>query len=1483
MSFSHLTKTVLADNALNYMRSSRLAKPRGGRRPGTPGQARVPNAPNMPFNQTQPSLFQSNNSNNINGTQQQQDGFGSSNGAQSNQTSQSFPPFNASSNNGFDTQFNAPSGGFSFSAGQTDSVNNPFANVPAPDTGGFSGSIFNMPAQKGMNSFQKFCEAQQPPLFAAHSPFHNDNQNVSTPNESQPSNNPFNVAGSQPPQQQQQSSQQSSSLFPQQQQQQAPGNMFAPQQPATTAKDIFAPSKQSPSQTPSTSFGQDNSIFQQPQSAQPTATNLFAHLGSTQPSVNFGQSSMSSAPEDHSMMSTSPDTSPQTTPFGVPNGSNAKPQASPTKDTIAPGAGLDFFDSIPSSTTQPSVQPSWSLSKDTSTPGAAGSIFDRVSKPTTEASAAPPSNSIDHSTPSGGGGSLFERITKPTMEANTQLPSTPDSANLFKIPQTSNSSNHISASSGDSQPAKKKLFGHSLAPQAAQPPAKSNTSMFSPVKIPDFSQPASKPAQSTSHISSSSLGGQNASRNGQASASKKRKFGTPPDPFEDCTEDERIQLVTGWRLKLHDAGMQKHLRTSPSENEKAMLIKFYRTREEEIKAAKGGPLLSQGPGSKRKAAEEQYADGAQGKKPRFTSSPRNSEGTLSNGTGLTSSQTSNIFKTILGGSKSQASMVNGTGGTKPASASSNTVQYPSLPSSSNDSSEPSLFQPKPSSTPSMPPPSRSTDVSHSQGLAFPGSLYQPPSKSLFAPRTTDDGESAASFKLPAIGLGMPTPSGSSGHFGFKPTSSNGPSSDATKPSAFRVPAFGASASSTQGNPNTFSTTPQTSSESSVDATKAAPASIAVNVGASTASTPGVLSSFTVTPASSSEAPNNASTPSSFKVPTFGAGAAPNFLAQFGKAAEKTAAEAKQKRKAEDYDSDEEDEGTWERKYEEEQRAKKQKLEEISKSKTAKQINGKWQLVATSGDTSASTDTPKEIPSVSSPSIFDQPRVPLTNGHNIFGHLSGEESGAEGSKTGDADDEDDGQDEGHDDDEQNEDENGDGEEVQEDKPDAKEQKASSNPFEARSSRTASPQANATSRSMFDRISKDGNGNPVREGSKPNEKAASSDSGHNSATFGSSGFSTSNSFVKATGGDSDSTTDKPSSTSSTNISGLPSTKSSPTATKLGESPTGDHTWKADSPIRFGNQSNSPTVNVIAPSPSKSPFSGLFGASKTNTTAEPPPKPASSLFSTSPTKAPTTGFGFAITPANAVKPAETANPVGPVTNLSAPSSSAASATKPAVNLFAMPSNTAPLAKAATSLFALPPNNASPAKPTTNFFASPSYTAFPANPTVRSLAPVSNTASGATSRATSPGATTGESANESTADNDDGALPKDDQVDLMLARPGEENEDILFEVKAKAMIYDPASEGDTKWIVKGIGPLRVMKHRETGSTRLLLRAEPSGRITVNAALLKDMTYESTSAKAIRVPIANATGKIDVYTFKVGNDQDAKDLAGILSANRPS
>lgn len=1417
MSFSPLHK-----NMLTPRRVTRLAKPRGGRRPNTHGPIGLPRGTlfqDPGFHQTQPFLSQPNNLSTTNGAQRQ----GSTdllNGSQSSQTSQSFPPFTGGNNTGVNTQFTAPSGGFSFSAGQSTSVNNPFANIPPPATEGFSGSIFNLPPQQKTTAFQRYSQGPQQPLFAAHSPFHNQDQNGSTPGLSKSLNNPFDVNATQ--QQQPSPSQQATTLFPPQQ---SSGNLFSQSQPSTTPTDIFGSFKPVQSQTSSTLFGLGNSTSQQPQSAK-SNMNFFAQSPAPNTLTNVGLDPTSSAPEDHSM--TSPDTSPQTTPSGTMNGANAQPQSSPSKGAATPAAGLSLFDRVSSPANQPSGQPSWSPNKDTSTSGLGGSIFDRV--------------------------------TKPSADTNAQSSPASNSTSIFKFPHPSKTSDNAPAPSGDTQPVKEISAGHSLV-------STSESAGSLPVTVTESTHSASNASQAA-------IGTESAASNAQVVPSKKRKLGSPPDPPQHYTEDQKIQFITGWRLKMHDLGMAKRLRTDPPDNEKALLMKFYRMREEEIKAAKGGPLSGSAPGSKRKALEEQHEDEAQGKKTRLDNSSQDTQGALSNGIGTTSSQTSNLFQDILGSKKGPKGQTNGTSGGKLDSSNASSIQYPSLPTYNGDSSKQSVFSTKPSPTPSMLSPSKATSEDASTSLAFPGTPYQ----------------------SPKTGTGKTTTSGSSNIFSFNPTPSSQAPIEAPKPSVFQqMPKSGASASSAQEMPRNPFTTPQSSSEPSTAAVGATARLVAPNFGVGT--TPTSDSS----PSSGGEATISSSKPPAFKVPTFNAGPATNFLSQFGKKAEKYAEEEKQKRKAEDFDSDEDDEASWNRKFEEEQRKKKQKFEGITKTKVAKLVDGTWQFVAISDDDSLDNATDKEKPSETPLSIFDQPRAPLTNGHNIFAHLSGEDSGAEGSKTGDADDEDeDGHNDGHDD--GDEDPNG-----EKEVPRGRLTTAEEGKLLDRLSRATSPQRNSASQGMFDRKSKDEKDNPVHQTPNSDEKVAVGGFGR---------YSTSNPFGISTDGASNTNTDS--------LFKTPSKSNTETeSAKTDVSPGGDRTWKADSPIKFGNGSSAPAVNVTAPSPAKTPFGGLFGASKSNTTPGSSVKPTSSIFSSSPTKTSPSGFGFAITPATAVKSTDTATPAEPAPGSTTPisksslfakpaanpfaaSSDNALSAKPATNLFSTPSDNATLpkpattlfststdsmslSKPATSLFATPSENTSKpttslfAKSGTNFFSSSSNPPAQANPFLRSLAPPSNPASGATSRATSPGGTTGESANESNADNEPAAPTNEAQLDLMAARPGEEDEDVLFEVKAKAMVYDAASSGDSKWVVKGVGPLRVMKHRNTGKTRFLLRAEPTGRIAVNSAVLKDVKYESISAKAIRLPVANPSGKIDPYTFKVGKDEDAKELARILMESRPN
>ena len=793
--------------------------------------------------------------------------------------------------------------------------------------------------------------------------------------------------------------------------------------------------------------------------------------------------------------------------------------------------------------------------------------------------------------------------------------------------------------------------------------------------------------------------------------------------------EEKIQLVTGYRLKALDMGMRKRLRTASPESELKDLKAFYDERVKLIISAKGGPLGGLPPGSKRKADNDhQEEPDNRSKKSKADDTLRPSPSSLSNGTGQTGSQTSSLFRNILGGTTQAASISKAAD--KPTFVSSNASETPAKSSSEKASAKTPLFIPK---VPELAPlPSQPTSASDSPFKGFSPSV-----------------QGAAASKEPNF---------FSGH---------------------------------QSTVNGLSATTSAS-----EANKPSPS-------ASMAPASGSSSVFAVGPSTNGENGSQPPQAPAFKMPTFGGGAPANFMAQFGAAAQQEANKQKEKRKLEDLDSDE-DEDEWERKYQEEERAKKQKIEHETKGKVLKMVSGKMQWAENNEDVAVDAATSKESALKPPPSVFDQPHAPLANGHNIFGHLSGEDSGAESSKTADADDEDEEYDEDDEDD------------VQDSKkttlisktPQVDNQKAVGNPLPDPSTQAAAPAAPTTTPSLFDRISKDENGNPIRE--IPKSDAKPSIFANLSKT---PSFATSNLFSQAAATSTTSTNGKDSSTPSQglfrNLSSstashsifgkqTSSTSASDSAETSG-SPTGDHTWKPETPIKFGASTGAPAVNVTSPSPSKSPFGGLFGAAKNSTSSESPAKPVFNPFAITPAKTAATGLGFGFTPTNSQ--------------------------------------------------------------------------------VTSLAPPASAISTSTSRATSPGLTTGESANESTAEKDEDDAAKDDQVDLMSGGPGEENEEVLFTVKAKAHGYDHEKK---TWITKGLGPLRLLKHRDTGNTRILMRQDPTGKVVLNSSLLKGLTYEKSSSKQVRVPIVNEEGKIERIVIKVAQDEDAQKLASILSEQQP-
>ena len=505
-----------------------------------------------------------------------------------------------------------------------------------------------------------------------------------------------------------------------------------------------------------------------------------------------------------------------------------------------------------------------------------------------------------------------------------------------------------------------------------------------------------------------------------------------------------------------------------------------------------------------------------------------------------------------------------------------------------------------------------------------------------------------------------------------------------------------------------------------------------------------------------------------KPPTFGSVAPASFLTQFQQKSKDEEQRKKRKAKAEDLDSDE-DEDEWERQYEKDQGAKKQKLEGLAKG--MRYVPGK-------GFQSSEDETEKAVPKelvvnedssnpqsrASSVSVLEQPLQPLPNGMtNIFGHISPVGSGAEGSKTGDADDEDTSS-------EDNQDDNGHrlaSEDLRNDEASSSQSRSPSNLFSPFSvmagSKEVRPPSNEkpASRSLFDRIEKDKDGKPVRQIPAVEEAKASSP------------FS-----IFATG----------------NSSG-----SFPTASPSSQSPSADHTWKNDSPIKFGAAKSQPEVLVTSPGSPKPVVGGLFGKTSPPATSKVPTAPAFSLFQTPIVpKAPEVGFGISI-----------------------------------------------------------------AKPTD------------------SLAPP-DAATKDSSRATSPGASSNAgSVSDSGADAKDKEDElRDEQVDLTQGGPGEEDEVTLFEVKGKALELDAAKK---QWSTKGVGPVRVLKHTDSGKTRILMRQHPSGKVILNAALLSGLNYRYTDKKpkAVEVPFATDSGKLASFTLTVGKAEDASKLASILEENK--
>lgn len=144
------------------------------------------------------------------------------------------------------------------------------------------------------------------------------------------------------------------------------------------------------------------------------------------------------------------------------------------------------------------------------------------------------------------------------------------------------------------------------------------------------------------------------------------------------------------------------------------------------------------------------------------------------------------------------------------------------------------------------------------------------------------------------------------------------------------------------------------------------------------------------------------------------------------------------------------------------------------------------------------------------------------------------------------------------------------------------------------------------------------------------------------------------------------------------------------------------------------------------------------------------------------------------------------------------------------------------------------------------------------------------------------------------DGDEAPQEQINLTEGGPGEEDEAVVYEVRAKALkLVTPKNEAESgssaatdkksPWKTEGVGPLRLLKHKTTGTVRLLLRGEPRGNVALNRVLLPDFQYKpEPNAKYVKLTTANEFGNgLETWMLQVKTKDAAQALAKALEENK--
>jgi nucleoporin NUP2 len=131
-----------------------------------------------------------------------------------------------------------------------------------------------------------------------------------------------------------------------------------------------------------------------------------------------------------------------------------------------------------------------------------------------------------------------------------------------------------------------------------------------------------------------------------------------------------------------------------------------------------------------------------------------------------------------------------------------------------------------------------------------------------------------------------------------------------------------------------------------------------------------------------------------------------------------------------------------------------------------------------------------------------------------------------------------------------------------------------------------------------------------------------------------------------------------------------------------------------------------------------------------------------------------------------------------------------------------------------------------------------------------------------------------EAEEDGEDG-VPKEEQIGdaLMSGGAGEEHEATTYEVRCK--LFESV---DKEWKSKGIGLLKIKKDKASGKSRVLVRADGSGRILLNAGIYGSMPVHAVGDTQVSI-VMQPADKLVTFLVKVKTKEFKNELVDALKA----